>query len=205
MDLFISSRLATGQWDIGSRERKEASWGRKPRYDFWVLFFLFTLLLTFDVWITSVQFMEEREGSGGHKKCSSRARSSCNRARSGATTHSSPTFMQFQNPYQRYPQGILPLPPILQLQQLVITPPILQSHGLMTQAVQKTSFKKKTNSRAASSDTPMPVFQLPRGMYWFSVCMIFIIFANIDAYPSVFFLLSGCAIVHLCQSSVCVY
>lgn len=204
MDLFISSRLATGQWDIGSRERKEASWGRKPRYDFWVLFFLFTLLLTFDVWITSVQFMEEREGSGGHKKCSSRARSSCNRARNGSTTHCSHTFMQFQNPYQRYPQGILPLPPILPLQQLVVTPPILQSHGLMTQALQKTSFKK-TNSRAASSDTPMPVFQLPKGMYWFSLCVVSNIFANVDIFLRMFCLLGRCAVVRACQSLACVY
>ncbi|KAG9439845.1 hypothetical protein H6P81_020010 [Aristolochia fimbriata] len=106
--------------------------------------------------------MEDSQEAKGCAKCSSKAATSNNtRRRTTTVTHYPSSVMQFRNGFcfqtqsQGYPSGILPLPPLLPLQHLALTPPVLHGHtyGHKFQS-SKGSVKQKPFSSSAPSDSP---------------------------------------------------
>ncbi|XP_068656698.1 protein argonaute 7-like [Aristolochia californica] len=112
--------------------------------------------------------MEERKEAKGCNKCSSKASNNNTRWRTTTVTHYPSSVMQFHNGFcfqtrsQGYPPGLLPLPPLLPLQQLARTPPILHSYAYRPKTHTKKGSGKQKPFCSASSDSQGLLSSIPQ-------------------------------------------
>ncbi|XP_068653894.1 protein argonaute 7-like [Aristolochia californica] len=103
--------------------------------------------------------MEESKDANVCAKCSSKAKNSNTRRSTTTVTHYPSSVMQFHNGFcfqtqsRGYPPGLLPLPPLLPLQQLALTPPILHSPTYRPKTHSKKGSEKQKPFCSASSDS----------------------------------------------------